>query len=388
MHLISEKSIRQIALLDDDFLTAVMSSLDDLIFVFNDEGEYLHIFCRDESKLFFPKVDLIGRKLSQVMSAVEAKPFVDALHACFSENLPQTIEYSGKPYNQMWFRARLNQVQVPPDQPRLVTMAIQDITESKRLRDDLEVLRAAQINSAKLASLGEMAGGVAHEINNPLAIIQNKTLQIEQMLQDSPVPRSRVQTELTKISETCTRIARIIKGLKAFARNADADPFMPTDLRTIVDDALSLCQQRFRNHHVEVRVSIGGAPVAESRATQLVQVLVNLLNNAYDAVVGQPHPWIEITLSEGLDSVQIAVTDSGPGIPQALRSKVMEPFFTTKGVGSGTGLGLSISRGILEQHGGVLSLDETNQHTSFILKLPRNQPKVKNAANSVSTTRT
>jgi C4-dicarboxylate-specific signal transduction histidine kinase len=109
------------------------------------------------------------------------------------------------------------------------------------------------------------------------------------------------------------------------------------------------------------------------RPVQLSQVFLNLLNNAFDAIEGAPSPWIRVELYSEDDFIEVSVTDSGPGVAKEIRSRIMEPFFTTKPLGKGTGLGLSVSAGIMKAHHGSLFLDETSPNTRFVVRMPRRQ---------------
>jgi len=139
-----------------------------------------------------------------------------------------------------------------------------------------------------------------------------------------------------------------------------------------VEQALEVCRQRFRDHSVNlVLPEIDPALLVACREVQIEQVLLNLLQNAFDAVMEQTgEKWIRLDVAIYGRSAVVSVTDSGPGIPAEIKERVMEPFFTTKGVGKGTGLGLSISQTIIAEHGGSLELTEKSAHTCFSFALP------------------
>lgn len=250
-----------------------------------------------------------------------------------------------------------------------------DLTEQKNIESALEQERRKLAYAAKMSSLGEMAGGISHEINNPLAIIQGKAAILAQMAKAGKADAANVAAYAQKIDDTAFRIARIIKGLKAFARNAEQDPFQRASLRTIVDNTLELCRERIRLHGIDLKVDPVPDLQLECREAQVCQVLLNLLNNAYDAVEASVRPWISVGFAERNEGVEIRITDSGTGISAEDREKIMQPFFTTKDVGKGTGLGLSISKGIMEEHSGTLSLNDFCPNTQFIIWLPLRQQK-------------
>lgn len=255
----------------------------------------------------------------------------------------------------------------------MLAVIFENVTERLKASRELEFERGKAIGAAKMASLGEMAGGIAHEINNPLAIIHGKAMQLRNAASRGDIKGEQVILVAEKIEQTAMRISKIIKGLRTFSRNADADPFTACSVPSIIDDTLELCRERFRSHDVEVRLESIPAIAIDCRAAQISQVLLNLLNNAFDAVRSLPERWIEISVVLGKNDLSIIVTDSGQGIPPAIAEKIMEPFFTTKEVGKGTGLGLSIAKGIVEDHGGTLTLDAGHPNTRFIVKLPYKQ---------------
>lgn len=245
-----------------------------------------------------------------------------------------------------------------------------DITKERRQAATILAQQASLVHSAKMASLGEMAGGMAHEINNPLAIIIAKTSRIQAMAQRGEISSEQLTKDLEQINTTCLRISKIISGLKSFSRNAQSDPFEPVNIKQVITDTLGLCEQRFLSHKVVVKTIISEDLRVLGRAAQLEQVLLNLLNNAFDAIVDTPPAWVKVSVERRGDYVHIAVSDSGKGIPPEVAQKIMNPFFTTKNVGKGTGLGLSIARGIIADHGGNLTLDQSAPNTTFQIDIP------------------
>lgn len=247
-----------------------------------------------------------------------------------------------------------------------------DIHDLRMAEHELKEQRTKAEYSAKLASLGEMAGGVAHEINNPLTIIQAIAEELEMQGESGKPNPERVASAARQIETTVNRIAKIIRGLRAFARDADRDPLHSVSLRKIVDDTLAFCQTRFKSHGVELEVGpISGDLSIVCRPVQISQVLLNLLNNAFDAVDPLESKWIRLEVEDRGNRIALKVMDNGKGVPEAIRDRIMDPFFTTKEVGKGTGLGLSISKGIIESHSGQFYLDPTSPHTCFVAELPK-----------------
>ncbi|MGZ3686687.1 MAG: sensor histidine kinase, partial [Bdellovibrionota bacterium] len=242
------------------------------------------------------------------------------------------------------------------------------------LRKTLAEVQAAQsklVQSSKMSSLGEMASGIAHEINNPLSIISVRVDQLANAAESGTIANAEIVESSRKIQATVQRIANIIRGLRTFSRHAEGDPFLTSDLRGITEDVLEVCRERFRSRRILMHVYLSPELKVECRPAQIAQVLLNLLGNAYDAVENLPERWIRVAAGEAEEHIEIEIIDSGKGIAPAVSARLMEPFFTTKEVGRGTGLGLSISKGIVEQHQGTLSYDAASPNTRFVIRLPK-----------------
>lgn len=247
---------------------------------------------------------------------------------------------------------------------------IQDNTE-KYLQDQrLKDQEAKILQASKLASLGEMAGGIAHEINNPLTIVSLAASSLRKMLIKSGVSIPALNQNVDIIEKTIQRISKIITGMKILSRESKEFKKEEVSFKEIISDVLGLCAEKFKNNGVELRLKASGSENKIFCDRLLVsQILINLLNNAFDATEDQNERWIEIGFSTG-DFDVITIKDSGKGIPQQVKAKIFNPFFTTKEIGKGTGLGLSISKSIMDNHGGTIELDSQCENTCFVLKLP------------------
>lgn len=224
----------------------------------------------------------------------------------------------------------------------------------------------------KFLALGEMAGNIAHEINNPLAIIAGKTRQLMDVVQRVPVDLNAVARFAQAIADTTQRMIKIVGGLRTLSRRTETDPPKSKSVAALLEETLALCVPRF--HQAEIRLDVAPVDAAltlECRAVDVSQILLNLIGNAYDAVLATEDPWVLIDVAAEQDAVVFTVTDSGPAISAEVASKLMQPFFTTKPEGTGTGLGLSISQRLAVAHGGSLVYDAQGGHTRFVLRLPR-----------------
>ncbi len=256
------------------------------------------------------------------------------------------------------------------DEKIIIQAVVRNINDKKFYESSLQRQREMLEASAKMSSLGEMAGGIAHEINNPLSIIVGKSTQIKRQLKTGNT--EKIVEDINLIESTAKRIAAIIKGLKAFSRNAEKDEMQKVLVPALIKDILELSAQRFKFNLIDLHYqqNVSDEVYVYCRTAQLLQVMVNLINNAFDAVEQLDDKWVTIELNTVADICQISITDSGMGIDRKIVNKIMSPFFTTKPVDKGTGLGLSISKTIIEEHGGQLYYDYHSKHTRFIIELP------------------
>jgi PAS domain S-box-containing protein len=264
---------------------------------------------------------------------------------------------------------------VPDERGKVVRLVgtSADITERKLLEAQIEASREQLVTSARLSALGMMAGNIAHEINNPVGIIHALASNLIEMVeQDEAVPPEVVARSGRRIRQTAERISSIVRSLLHISRESASDRFRTTRVGKILDETLEICRERFRSNGVRLILPVHVPEFSVAvREAQIAQVLLNLLQNAFDAVVDHSgERWVRVEVAPREDWIVISVKDSGPGIPPDLRSRIMEPFFTTKPVGKGTGLGLSLSKTIAEEHGGRLEFSEDQGRTCFSLFLP------------------
>ena len=244
-------------------------------------------------------------------------------------------------------------------------------TELVEAREKLREQEAKAQYTAKLASLGEMAAGIAHEVNNPLTIIQGSANIVRRLIDKDPIDIENVKILTTKMIETSDRISKTVKSLKALSRNAENDPKVLVDLNKVIYQSVDIAEQKCRSNNVELRWDKSTDSInVLGREAELMQVFTNLIGNAVDAIKERDEKWIEVRTGLFNQYVDVYFTDSGLGIPPEIQKKIMEPFFTTKDVNQGTGLGLSISKNIIKTHDGELTLVTEAPHTTFRVRLP------------------
>lgn len=256
------------------------------------------------------------------------------------------------------------------------------------IRQDITALKVAQkrlieqemqlVNASRLSAIGEMAAAITHEINNPLAVILGRAEMMQSLLNKGQVDTATFSRLVETILTTGKRIEKIVRGMKNLAHPGREDePMNPASVNELLIDASELCAQRFRNHGIRLSVpSVAPELVVDCRSHEIVQVLVNLLNNAFDAIDKLEDRWVQVSVETTPDFVDISVTDSGKGIPLEHQAKLFEPFFSTKRVQYGTGLGLSISRSIMQKHAGDLIYDSDATNTRFTIRLCRRPSRV------------
>lgn len=223
------------------------------------------------------------------------------------------------------------------------------------------------VSSEKMASLGKLAAGIAHEINNPLGgILIYSSLMIEDLPQDDPK-----RGDLSRIVQETGRCKEIVKSLLEFARQTE--PKMePTDINRAITEGLFFLENQALFHNVRIIKKLDPVlPFVKGNAGQLKQVFMNIIVNAAEAIHGSGTLTINTSPTPDRKSVLVEFTDTGEGIPEENLSRIFDPFFTTKDVGKGTGLGLATSYGIVEEHGGKISVkSKVGEGTTFTIELP------------------
>jgi signal transduction histidine kinase len=228
------------------------------------------------------------------------------------------------------------------------------------------------VSTAKMVATARMAAGIAHEVNNPLQIIVSQADKIRNFTNSSDEDYEKIEIAAKRIQVVAMRIASINKGLLAISRDAARDPIVEVPVRRVIGLALDLSVAHFESQHVDIRTrEFSSHWTVRGRETQLAQVILNLLANAYDAVLEIENRWIHIEVRAEANTIEISIVDSGSGLDAQACKRIFEPFFTTKPVGKGTGLGLSVSQGIVSDHGGELFYDSTAENTRFVIRLPR-----------------
>jgi two-component system NtrC family sensor kinase len=361
----------------EELLRVVLGLTHGVIFEFNSEGRYLAIWTRSDELLAAPRDQLLGRTIADVLGPSVAAPFMERIHRVLASKEPERFEYSLDVAGGLrWFSA--DAILVP--QRQSVVFLVRDISHQKRLEQRL-------FQADRLAALGTLAAGVAHEINNPLSYVSSnlnfasetvaEVLTTLKKAEERPDPawlETALQDcagALSDAQEGAARIRHVVRDLKTFARGEDKTTG-GADVKQALEAALSMAMLEIR-HKAQLVKHLEEVPRVRGSEARLGQVFLNLLINAAQAIPdGAPdRNQVEVRLSARDRWVVAEIEDTGAGIPQELIQRIFDPFFSTKPAGVGTGLGLAICHSIVTELGGEITVRSTlGKGTCFQVKLP------------------
>jgi len=349
----------------EEFIRGVVESLSEGVIALGRDGRIVAWNRALETRYHVSAAEVLGRDFFDVFPAVGREAWSGALRRLLDGEIEEfvldAVEHQTLRKGRVVLNLKGTRLR-PGGGVDGVVLLVEDITE----RVGLE--RSAR-QAEKMAAVGTLAAGVAHELNNPIGVISSR---IELMLldTDSQPMSSELRDDLKVLHRHAQRVARIVQGLLSFARQAPA-AHGPVDLNRVVEDTLLLVDKQIARDGVVVtrRLTPGLSPLWGD-ANALQQVVMNLVTNARDALGGRGEIVIETENVPGApDAVRLTVRDTGPGIPPETLAKIFDPFFTTKA--SGTGLGLSITYGIVRDHHGTIDVQsEPGRGTAFVLTFP------------------
>jgi|GEM_PF-716682 len=253
---------------------------------------------------------------------------------------------------------------------------MKDISSSIRAQKELELARLKTQHASKMASLGQMSAGVAHEINTPLATGRAALGMLEKLRQNE----QKFSEKIVFVQRSMDRITKIVDGLRKFSRSSEVKEMEAMKVSEILASAQVLTDIRAKAASCKVKFDIESDAMIFCDPVEIEQVMINLIHNAIDAAGNSElliesinedtavDPWVQVFLTETKNHVVLKVVDSGPGLSAEAKERLFEPFFTTKPIGQGTGLGLSICKGILDHHGASLAVYSLDGHTCFEVK--------------------
>ncbi len=349
----------------------LVESMDDIVYTLDAERRHDGVFGRWVEHFGLTPAHFLGRTTREILGPDAAEAHETAIEAAFSGQQRVLYEWSAPDAaGERFFQTSLSPIRSPEGAVTGVVGVGRDITGQRRLQDQLAL-------SDRMASLGMLAAGVAHEINNPLsALLAHLDLGLRQLrfLQtDEPRPEiTEIMGDLGDAREAAARIREIARDLRVFSRG-DEEEKRPVDLERVLDSSLRLAENEIR-HKAQVVTRYGKAPLVLGNESRLGQLFLNLLVNAAHAIPeGQAEP-SEIRVTTSTDArgrATATIEDTGCGMPPEVLRRLFTPFFTTKAIGEGTGLGLTICHRIVEAHGGEISVEsKIGVGTIFAVALP------------------
>lgn len=323
-------------------------------------------------------VDLTDISERFVSSLSEARDFgLSSLLSNKINNMPFRLVQGGIALSYNLLISRMDQVE---NGQHDILIQVMDVTQVKQRESfiaekqrEIDQEREHSFNKERLVSLGELSSSVAHEINNPLAILSMNYKMIDKMMIKKGIMFPELHELIVEGRQTIERMIALISSVKNLARNPEHDSFSNFPLSVILNDVFPVLKAQAHTEGVEIRFDLSqpgmSVPIKCLRIL-LGQVFVNLINNSFYELKKHKEKWVEIKTKVVQDFLEISVTDSGNGIPLHIRDKIFLPFYTTKNIGEGTGLGLSTVHKIITNHRGKIRVDESNPHTSFIISIP------------------
>lgn len=361
-------------------LEAILKAAVDAIVVIDERGQ-IELFSTAAERLFgWRAAEVIGKNVSMLMPEPYRGEHDSYLSNYLESGTPKIIgigrEVQAKDRNGEAFPVELSVGEIASHgQGKRFVGIIRDIRDKRNAENEARELRDRLAHVGRLSTLGEMAGGIAHEINQPLTAIAAYAQALSRGLNAAEPPTASHLDALNRIASEALRAAEVITRVRHLARR-DPGTTRDCDLNQLVRDLLALAEVDAGAHGVELWVELASdLPQVHADEIQIQQIVLNLVRNAIDSTRLAPpnRRRVDVSSTAHAGWAEIRVADGGEGVPEDVRSSIFDPFFTTKK--EGLGLGLSLSRGIAESHGGSLSLEPSaTPGATFVLRLPVSAP--------------
>lgn len=342
-------------------LQEIIDSIPSLVLIINNQKTYEMVNTFQDG--LFQKV-LLGNDLGVFPNSPVEKAFHQFLNSNESSVSLEIQAFDFGP--EEWFMVTMNRLSFD----RGIICNILPITEFVKTRNELQIQKARNEYSAKLITLGEVAANITHELGNPLAIVKGSIQVLKHELSECNISALATK-KLDVIDATANRMGAIIRGLKAVSQR-EALTLSNVKFKDLLEPVKEITAQKLKEKNISLIIN-GEASEVDlfCDEVQISQVLLNLVDNAVDAISEEPVRWINITYRPGFEWCEITVQDSGSIKSQETKEKMMIPFYTTKNKEKGTGLGLSLSEKIIREHHGRLRYVHDEEHTTFLITLPR-----------------
>lgn len=366
--MVNDLKISREYLVDKQYVDSIIANMSDALIVL-DKGGRIEMVNRAVLDMFgYEEHELTGKSVDMICSGGGAVFSETILPALMDKGYVRNVEFDSKAKDaRQIYLLFSGSVMRENENVKNIICLLKDITERKKAEDDIKRNQAQLMQASKMTAIGQLAGGVAHEINNPIGVILGFAQSVVKRIDnDDPLAMP-----LKSIEREAIRCKKMIVDLLTFSRTAK--PAMDaTDINALLDDTLSLIEPQAHIKNISVKKDYAlTLPHPMANNNQIQQVIVNLCNNAIDAMPDGGR--IIISTSHKKGAVEISVTDTGVGISQDIISKIFEPFFTTKEIGKGTGLGLSLCYEIIQKHNGAIKVESSpGSGTTFTISIPVN----------------
>tara|TARA_Y100000590_G_scaffold470750_1_gene669306 strand:+ start:77587 stop:79197 length:1611 start_codon:yes stop_codon:yes gene_type:complete len=379
----SQEKLREKMDRQEHLQSKLFASLSEGVFLCDSDGKILA--CNSSGSYIAGKEarDLAGSEFSSLFRGLELRTEDNKRISCkeyFQSLFKQgrslfnlTLSVTNKSGHKNWYNLTTQPISPFGEGEGFnMLLSFNNITEKVLVHQQLKQQQVQMMEGSRLQTIGEMAGGIAHEINNPLSIIMATTERLDWKAErKGTVEGDTIRKSTSKVLKTVRRISEIVASLLAMSRDEEVDhKYVP--IKEIIDLTMDLASIELAKNHVSFDIETDHLnELIQCFPTQIAQVLLNLTKNSIDAMENIENKWIKLKIKDDGDKFRFIVTDAGKGISKRDAEKILMPFYTTKEVGKGTGLGLSISRNIITNHHGEFFIDHEEEHTTFVFTIPK-----------------
>lgn len=343
----------------NEYLMSLTENIGVFLFVTDQQGIIIQTSKFTLNHLNMEQSDILGKSIKEFLNCGKS----------FDDNLGKICEVQLETSRGLEICALFSMSKLPGEGGFIFSGS--DLTDLKGAQEVIRNQEMTMMEQGRLKSLGEMASMVAHEVKNPLGIMDGQLRRLGKAINKEEVDKNKTEELIGKLKNNIQRINKIVESLKSASRDSSHDEYVRVDINKVVDVLLELSTEKMKFLDIEFSIQNNLEDIYTiGRESELEQVLLNLLNNAVDAISELDDKWIRITLANKDEKIIFNITDSGSGIPLDVQGRIFDPFFTTKDVGKGTGIGMSIVKNIIDSHRGTIEIDNTSSNTCFIVSLP------------------
>ncbi|MEH6348113.1 MAG: ATP-binding protein [Bermanella sp.] len=345
-----------------NYIESIFSSMGEALIVVDSTGRVITVNNSVKEMLAYKEEQLLEKSIHDIFVFDKTND---------SDEKPEILKtYNGEAYLKTWAGVLIPvsyscvKLKSEINENNFVYIA-QDMTE----KNEMEVYL---LQSAKLASLGEISTGLAHEINSPILEISMIAERVKRRFLKGNT--DNLSDTMDQVINSVKHVSSLIESMRRVTRHSDQDEFEYTEIQDIIGDVMGLGYERYTQGGVKIDIEYindTSQVQIQCQRLQISQVLINLINNAFSVVKEMDDKWVRISIEEQENDLTLSITDSGLGIPSDIQQKMFNPMFTSKDIGEGSGLGLSISTNIVRKHNGTLIYNEKSKHTCFVLTLPK-----------------